>query len=212
MNIKKIFHKVYSRLKYYKERIYSTHSILLLVRPAKEFAAEMQHKPCPGEFRAVTEDNIHDCAAFEDADHYVPVYRSMLEKGDYVVFGYLNGVCVFRHAMQKSGDISFAHSTIRQLKENEAYVHYGFCAPEARGQGFHSESIYRFCKDNPSHTLYAMVEEKNIASLRGCVRNGFHIHSRLTVKYRFFRRWFKETPISPAEAEAILAGKPKQRG
>lgn len=86
-----------------RHRLWSTTEVLLLVRPANVPLLERVNKVCPGEFRAVTEENIQDCAQFEDASHYVPVYREMLKRGDAVRFGYLDGNCVFRHCMQLSG-------------------------------------------------------------------------------------------------------------
>ena len=157
--------KAYHRL---RDGLWSTHSNLLPVRPAGDLPDETQRKYCKGTFVPVAEENIQDCAAFENPNHYVPVYRDMLQRGDYIHYGYVDGECVFRHCLQKSGQVTLQGCTVRTLSSQEAYIHYGFCAPKARGLGFHAESIYRFCTAFPQLQLFALVREDNAASLRGC--------------------------------------------
>ena len=191
---------VFEFCKALRRRIWSDSEILLLVRPAGKPLDDTRRKPCPGEIRAVTEKDLPDCAAFEDAARYVPVYREMLRRGDVVHFGYLNGRCVFRHCMQMSGEITFSSCGIRRLGPHEGYVHYGFCAPQARGNGFHAESLYRFCHWEADFTVFAIVRENNSSSLKGCFRSGYEVRSLLTVKNRFFRRTLTEKVLSPEEA------------
>lgn len=50
-----------------RQSFWSTHSILLLTHPAGAPATPFPLKPCVGELRPVTEDDLPDCAAFEDA-------------------------------------------------------------------------------------------------------------------------------------------------
>ena len=72
---------VFEFCKALRRRIWSDSEILLLVRPAGKPLDDTKRKPCPGEIRAVTEKDLSDCAAFEDAARYVPVYREMLKRG-----------------------------------------------------------------------------------------------------------------------------------
>jgi len=187
----------------FREGLWSTDSILLLTRPAGPPGAEA--RPFAGELRIVTEKDLSDCAAFEDAAHYVPVYRDMLRRGDFVLFGYLDGACVFRHCLQLSGPFSFKGHPVRDLAPNEAYVHYGYCAPNARGNGFHQASLSRFPREFPTRTLYALVKEDNEKSLRGCFRTGYRPYSRLTAKSRFFHSSCSEVPLTAEEVDLLTA-------
>lgn len=183
------------------KRIWSERSILLLVRSANQKVDESRRKPCEGEFRPVTEKNIGDCAQFEDADTRVPVYREMLENGYMMRFGYLNGKCVFRHAAQCSGDVTFDGCTILTLGEHEISPCYSYCAPEARGKGFHAESIYRMAQEFPDCTSYTMVLPTNKSSLKGYYRNGYEPLALLTVKKRFFKRQLLRKDFTCEEAK-----------
>lgn len=196
------FQKAYRRPRY---RLWSTHSILLLVRPANAPVDPFPSKPCIGELRFVTEEDLPDCAAFEDPAHYVPVYREMLRRGDLVLFGYLDGTCVFRCCLQCGGPILYQGYTERELAANEAYVHYVFCAPAARRKGFHKAALRYLRAACPGRVLYAQVMEDNIPSLRGFFRTGFRPYSRLTVKNRLFRSVLTEIPLAEEEVEALMA-------
>ena len=187
-----------------KRRLWSNSESLLLVRPAGKLPDESKRKPCDGVFRPVTEKNIQDCGAFEDASVYVPIYREMLKAGDYVHFGYIQGKCAFRHCLKKSGSFDLGGGTTRTLSSGEVYIHYGYCAPEHRGHGLHAESIYRFCMDHLNDTIYTLVKETNRSSLHGCARNGFEVKSRLFEKNRFFLRQLHEVPVGLKESEEIL--------
>lgn len=184
-------------------RLWSDHEMLLLVRPADKPLDEALHKPCAGEFRPVTEQNINDCAAFEDAARYVPVYREMLQRGDVVHFGYIDGQCVFRHCMQTSGSFTYEGCPVRTLATGEVYTTYGFCAPAARGKGLLAESLYQFFLSHFHDTAYTLVAPENVSSLRSCYRNGYEIRSRIVVKCRFLRRTLTETSLAPTEANAL---------
>lgn len=193
-------HKVYQFL---KDRIWSTDSILLLIRPAGRSLETVPQRSFPGTLLTVTETQLSDCAAFEDAARYVPIYRNMLRRGDIVQFGYWEGRCVFRHCLMLSGSFFFGNHAVRTLKGNEVYIHYAFCAPQARGNHFHTESIRRFCSLYPDHTVYTMVKKEKLLSLRGYIRNGLIPHSRITVKNRFFCSTLYEIPLSAQEVAAI---------
>lgn len=193
------FQKAYHKL---QRGVWSTGSGLLLARSIG--LPEPEERPFTGEIRAVTEADLPDCAVFEDAAHYIPVYRRALEKGDLVLFGYLNGVCVFRCCLQKSGSIAYREHIVRELTAGEAYVHYVFCASWARRQGFHEAALRYLCAACPDRVLYAEVKENNIPSLRGFFRVGYRPYSRLTVKKRFFRSTLTEAIFTEAEAAAIL--------
>lgn len=183
-----------------KHRLWSTSTVLLLIHPAGKLADGSVRTPCPGEFRMVTEENINDCAAFEDASHYVPVYREMLKQGDVVRFGYMDGSCVFRHCMQMSGPFREDGCVARCLGPDEAYIQYVFCAPPARGLGFHTEGTRQLCKLFPNRTIYTTVKADNKSSLHGFFKSGFEVHSLLTVKNRFLRRTLTEKRLTPQEA------------
>lgn len=193
-------HQVY---RFLKDRIWSTDSILLLIRPASISSEVHAQRPFLGTFRTVTEEQLSDCAAFEDPARYIPIYRDMLRRGDIVQFGYWEGKCVFRHCLMPSGSFSSGSHTVRTLGKNEAYIHYAFCAPQVRGNHFHTESIRRFCSLYPNRTIYTMVKEEKPFSLRGYMQNGFIPHSRITVKNRFFRSALYEIPLSAQETAAI---------
>lgn len=183
-----------------RRRLWSDSKILLLVRPAGKPLDDAKRKPCPGEFRMVTEENIQDCAAFEDAARYVPVYREMLARGDYGQYGYLGRNCVYREWLQQSGDLVFDGCKVRALLENECISHYVFCAPAARRNGFQSNGGARLVSLFPGKTFYTLVRPENSVSLKNFLRNGYEIQSLLTVKNRFFRRTLTEKVLSPEEA------------
>ena len=184
-----------------RHRLWSTSTSLLLVRPAGTVVTISEEKRCPGELREVTEENIMDCSAFEDPTHYVPIYRSMLEKGDVVLFGYLNGHCVFRCAMQLHGSFSFDGCAVRCLNDTEDYIHYVYCAPEFRGHHFHLAALIYTASTHPAQQSYAVVKEDNIPSLKSFYRAGYEPYSLLTVKNRLLHRALKEQVLSPEERE-----------
>lgn len=194
MNFFEIFERV-------KRRLWSQRSILLLVRPAGKTLDESKRKPSCVEFRPVTEDNIFDCGAFEDANRYVPIYRDFLSRDGYVHFGYLDGQCVFRHVIEAVDALFWEGYPFLRAEKGEKlhYVHYGFCSPKARGKGCHSESLFFMAEKCSNVDLYAMVLPDNYASLKGCFRAGFELQSLITVKHRFFRRMLLEQVLSSEE-------------
>lgn len=195
------FQKVWSR---FKNDLWSTDSILLLVRPANAPVAPFPSKPCIGELRLVTEDHLPDCAAFENAAVYVPIYQKMLRQGDLVHFGYLNGKCVYRHAAKTSGILVFSGHTVRCLGEKELITHFSYCDPSARGGGWQTESLREFFRVRFDSTSYTLILEDNYSSLISCFRAGYQPYSRLTVKKRFFRSTLSETPLTEKEISALL--------
>ena len=182
-----------------RHRLWSTSQTLLLLRPANAPLLEQTWKSCPGEVRDATEDSVSDCAQFEDASHYVPIYREMIRRGDVVHFGYLNGKCVFRHCMQRSGSFYEDGCLVHTLGADEAFTHYGYCAPEARGNSFHSESLRIFSVCNPKLNIFTAVKPDNYKSLIGVYRAGYLPYSLLTVKNRFLFRRLHEHVLTPEE-------------
>ena len=142
-------------------------------------------------FRCKTEDS--DCtASFEDAGYYAPIYRKMIEKGDWVVLGVLEQECVFRCCVQLCGDINFDGCVVRSLQKQEAYIHYVYCSPEHRGKGFHKECLRWIASQLPGYRFWAQVQEKNIPSMKGFKENGFAVYSELTSYNRLGKRWIRE--------------------
>ena len=189
---------------YLRNGLWFTDSTLLLVRPAGAPVNPVPSKPCTGEIRLATESDLPDCASFEDAAHYVPIYRDMLRRGDLVLFGYLDSRCVFRCCLQRNSMVTFAGHPVRSLAAEEGYVHYVLCAPWARKKGFHEAALRRLCLICLDHALYAEVKEDNIPSLRGFYRNSFRPAARLRARNCFFHRTFSEVPFSNAEADALI--------
>lgn len=183
-----------------RHRLWSTSQTLLLLRPANAPLPEQTWKPCPGEFRPVTEENIDDCGQFEDAAHYVPVYREMIQRGDFVHFGYLNGKCVYRHAAQCSGDVVWGGCFVRHLQSHEIHTYFSYCAPDARGGGWQTESLRIMFETYPDCTAYTEIKKTNIPSLISCFRAGYRPYSVLTVKNRFLFRRLHEHVLTPEEA------------
>ncbi|MDE6454831.1 MAG: hypothetical protein K2L38_02710, partial [Dysosmobacter sp.] len=166
MTVQAFFHKLrraspqklWTRL---KNGLWSTDSILLLVRPAGAPVDPFPAKPCIGEIRLATESDLPDCAAFEDAAHYVPIYQDMLRQGDLIHFGYLNGRCVYRHAAKTSGILTFSQHTVRRLGEKELITHFSYCDPSARGGGWQTESLREFFRARFDSTSYTLILEDN---------------------------------------------------
>lgn len=65
----------------FKNGFWSTDSVPLLIRPANAPVNPFPSNPCVGELRLATENDLPDCAAFEDAAVYVPIYRDMIRRG-----------------------------------------------------------------------------------------------------------------------------------
>lgn len=198
MNLKSFL----SRLKH---RLWSESSILLLKRPAGTPLDENHCKPCPGEFRLACEENIGDCAAFEDATFFGPIYRKMLVQGDLVQFGYWHGKCVFRSCAQKSGPLIFDGCAIHHLAAEEATIHYVFCAPEARGNAFHTRGVFQLLQHLLNKDVYAMVFLYKRNSLKGFLCNGFFPEARVKVKNRFLFRTCTSVPLTEKEKLEILS-------
>ncbi|MEY8261591.1 hypothetical protein AALA80_14740 [Oscillospiraceae bacterium 50-60] len=190
-----------------RRRIWSDNTILLLVRPAGKPLDRSAQKYGPGEIRTVTEKDLADCAAFEDAAVYAPIYRKMLKKGDVIHFGYLNGKCVYHHAAQCSGDVIFDGCLVRHLQPGEITTCMSYCAPEARGHGFQQKSLYQMFLTYFDFTSYTLVRPQNTPSLIAVFRVGYEAHSLLTVKNRFFHRRLTERLLSLEEAEAYIPQK-----
>ena len=195
-------HKAWKQI---KTGFWSTDSILLLIRPAGAPVDPFPSRPSAGKLRLVTEEDLPDCAAFEDPTVYVPIYREMLRQGDLIYFGYLNGKCVYRHVATSSQNVCFAGHIVHHLGEREMMTHYSLCTPAARGGGWQTESLREFFHSRFDYTSYTLISEYNYASLISAFRAGYCPHSRLTVKKRiFFHSTLLDTPLSSAEVEDLM--------
>ena len=179
---------------------WDTDTMLFLRRPAGKPLDEAKRKPCPGTFRPVTEENLLDCAVFEDAERYLPVYRSIMKRGHLLRFGYLDGRCVFRYAIQPRGKVLYTGNFGVELGPNEMYIYHIYCLPEARGKGFHPESLWQLTEEFPDAAFYAMVKPGNRSSLRAFYRAGYEPYLTLSGKRRFFLRLgLKKELLTPEE-------------
>lgn len=194
--------------KHLRHRIWSEAPILLLVRPAgKPLNEELYRRLTErgGEIYSVTEKQLGDYAPFGNANVHMPVFQKILQKGGIVHLGYLNGKCVYRHAAQCSGDIEYEGCLVRHLGLNEMMTGLSFCAPEARGHGWQTRSLYKMFQEKPEYTAYTLVREKNPASLVACLHAGYEIRDLLTVKNRIFHRSLTQRPLSKEEIQGIIA-------
>lgn len=186
-----------TRLKFH---MWSQRSILLLTRPAWKTLDKDKIKFCPGEFRLVDNNNLLDCLKFDDFTH-IKTYKKMLKNGDSGQYGYLNGVCVYREWIQKSGDVIFDGCKVFALKDKEGQSCYNYCTPSARCNGFQSAGLAFQIKLYPEMTLYSMVLPENKVSLANFLNVGYEIQSIITVKNRIFFRSLKEEVLSMEEKE-----------
>lgn len=185
--------------------IWSNNEILLLKRSAGTPLDYSKLKEFKGKIIEATEDNIEDCGEFEDAKRYVPIYRKMIQNGDIVHFGYIEGHCVFRHAAKCSGDILFDGALIKTIKKNnEIYIHYGYCAPQARGMGFHTESLFEFANKFLDYDIYTLVKKENYNSLKGCFRVDYRPYRLIIVKHRLFSVKIKQTELNEDSRKQII--------
>lgn len=191
--------KISNFFKRVAHRFWSTSTSLLLVRPSKTAVTIPEEKRCPGELREGTEETVMDCGAFEDPVRYVPIYRSMLEKGDIVLLGYLGGRCVFRYCMQLKGIFEFDGCVVRSLNSEESYIHYIYCAPEGRGNHFQLAALDYTSSKYLLHKNYTIVKEDNIPSLKSFYQSGYDAYSLLTVKNRLFHRTLTERILTQEE-------------
>ncbi len=186
------------RLRHVWRRLWFEQTIMLLVRPEHAKVHSEWLEQCPGSFCTVSEMNLGDCLEIEDA-HYLALYQKMLMRGDYGQFGYLNGKCVYRAWLQRSGDIEFQGCSVLTLKEREGYSCYDYCAPSARGNGFQAAGIARVIQKFPELTIYTLILPTKPWSLRNYLRNGFEPQSLITVKRRFFYKKLVNKTISLEE-------------
>lgn len=188
-----------------KGRIWYTHILLLLRRPAGKPLDESLRKPCRGTIRAVTEAELGDCGDFENAGREVPYLRLFLRRGDLVRFGYLDGRCVYRSCVQREGPVPFSKHIPLTLGPKEVHVFHVYCAPNARGSGLHAEDLWQLCGEYPDTAFYACVLPSNIPSLRNFYRAGYEPYALLSAKHRFFLYLgYRKKLLSPEEAEAYL--------
>lgn len=177
-------------LKHIIHEIWSENSILMLKRNA--YAALDYDKAAKWNSEIsivpVTDDNVYDCKEFEDPEHYVPIYKGMIDRGDFVQYGYLDGKCVFRHAIKCSGDITFENAVIKHIDNKCVYSHYAYCAPQARGKGFLTKSLFLVAKKYFDHDIYMLVYEDNYSSLKSHFRTEYYPYKYLTVKNRMFKK------------------------
>lgn len=196
------FKEFYKRVMF---RLWSKETILLLIRPANAPLDEALCTPKRGELRFVGEELLPDCSDCDNAEHLVPIFREMLQRGNLVQFGYLDGKCVFRHCLQCKGKFFLSGNTAQTLQKNEGYILYGYCAPIARGYGMHTASIARMIALHPDWTFYTLVREENPASLYGCYRAGLVPVSRITSGRRLNREFFKEEKLTQDEVDRLFS-------
>ena len=187
---------------------WSTNSMMLLYRPAGKPLDKSLRKPCSGIFRIVTSEIVDDGTVLSETapNGDWPAYcRTLLERGDVVRYGYLDGKCVFRHALRRGGTLSLSGREYFQLGPEDGYAHAGYCAPEARGMGLHAEDLWWAAETFPNMTLYAEVKPENAASLRGCFRASYEPVALIWVKHRFFlRSRVHRRDYTPEEAREIV--------
>lgn len=173
-------------LKRFCKRLYSNNTVLWLKRfPIKESTEKQEWD---GEIKLATFETIQDISCFEDADYYIPIYKKMMLNGDKVILGYLHGRCVFRTCLQCSGAVFWDGCFVKELSENEAYIHYVFCDPNYRRSGFFSHCLKWIIDHYSEKTLYAQVAEDNIPSLNGFYNKGFQAYKKLTSHNLLFKR------------------------
>ena len=190
----------FQRLRFH---MWSQRDALLLVRPAGKPTRMDLLESCPAEFRPITMDNLRDCLEFE-SQSYIPVYRNMLAKGYDGHFGYMDGQCVYRAWVQRSGKIDFDGCTVMTLDEQEWYSCYVYCAPDARGNGLQAASIADTVRRFPEQTGYSIVLPEKPRSLSNYLKNGFTPKLRLTVKNRFLRRTLIKRELSTEEVDSCF--------
>lgn len=199
-----IIKKLYLYIKFNWRKIWQCEESYLLKKAANTPVDNIVRKNEELVFEKVTEKNILDCGAFESVDKYVPIYRKMIEAGDYVHYGYLASECVFRHAVKLSGSIKIGSQEICDIGINDGYIHYGYCEPKVRGLGFHAESLFRFSELFNDKNLYAIVDCDNISSLHSCFRNNFSVNKIIRTNYRFFISKTIITEVSERESNDII--------
>lgn len=188
------------RLRYW---IWHTQSVLLLRRPAGKPLNESQKTACRGTVRTVTEAELGDCGDFENTARTLPFFRSLLEQGSLIRLGYLDGRCVYRSSVQRSGTVPFSGHTALTLGPKEMYVCHVYCAPAARGNGLQKEDLRRLCEEYPDVTFYAFVKQDNIPSLRSFYRTGYEPCALVSAKRRLLLCFgCSKRPLTPEEAEA----------
>jgi len=91
----------------------------------------------------------------------------------------------------KDNDLIARFKCFPRLEQNEALMEQAYTPPSHRGLGIMSAAMAliaeRAADMNARHVL-TFVEEKNIASLKGCWRAGFHphlLHRRVQLGYGF---------------------------
>lgn len=160
-------------------RIFSiSHSFLLCRKPCNIMYSENDY--C--RFEIIKDvKQLEDCGAFEDPNVYIPIYRNMITNGGVVVFGYRkeDDKCFFRACVLLRGAIKCDGCFVKELDENEGYIHYVYCDSLHRGHGAHNSAMQFICSKLKDYTLYAIVETNNMPSLKGFYRNGFASKEKL---------------------------------
>ncbi len=170
-------HNIIMRIKH---RIFSvSHSFLLCREPCD--GSYIENEYCW--FRIMREnDSLMECTEFEDSQVYVPIYTEMLKNGNVVVYGYRrkDNKCFVRACVQLHGEIVSDGCYVKKLNDNEGYIHYVFCNAADRGNGSHNSIVSFICEYLKGYTLYSIVKNDNIASLKGFYRNGFKVKTNLS--------------------------------
>lgn len=137
---------------------------------------------CDAIFRLVDEKNVADTTRFEN-EKYESVFRKMMQQGEYGLFGYFEGRCVYRIWAKMGGTERYLKKTVLKIKDNEAYIHYVFTDEKARGNGIHTLGVKNLCEMFPDKRWLTLVMPNNIASIRGFEKNGFKKELRIDVFY-----------------------------
>jgi len=125
----------------------------------------------------------------------------MINTGDLVYFGYLDGECVFYYCVKTSGSIFFDGCKVHDLDDDEYYSHYIFCAESARGYSFQFQANYKIINENIDKIFYIQIKPNNFPSLHNSLKSGYEIHSLLRVRNRLFFRKLNKRVLSKQEAK-----------
>ena len=138
------------------------------------------------DFSIVTEKNISDSQLFEN-HKYIDIYKSMLERGDIGIYGYVDGKCACRvwAVVDPSnfceGGVSLGLST------DDVFVHYLLTDVAYRGQGLASECLMFINDLFSDRDIYSTIEIHNNPSFSAFRKAGYRDNKVLILKKRLLR-------------------------
>jgi len=188
-------------IKKLRHRIWSKEEKLLLSTSRGSMCIKLPYE-FKGECRKVTENNVTDCLMLEDKN-YVEAYRDMLKHGDYGLYGYLNGDMVFREWAKLSGYLKCSKKHTIFFGGDKAFIHYVYCKPIARGNGFQTNATNKLIQDLKGKIFFATVKQDNYISLRNFYKSGLSIESLLIVKNRFGMRIREERILNEEQKHKL---------